>query len=135
MIMMKPIRTEDEYKLALSTAEGLWDLPADSAEADTLAIITMLIEDYERCHHPISDPDPIDFLIQVMDERGLTRKDIEPYIGPRGRVSDILNKARPLSLEMIRRLASGLKLPVDVLSSPMICAAGMAVRQPDGHAT
>ena len=71
MIMMKPIRTEDEYKLALSTAEGLWDVPADSAEADTLAIITMLIEDYERCHHPITDPDPIDFLIQVMDERCL----------------------------------------------------------------
>ena len=60
---MKPIRTEDEYKLALSTAEGLWDVPADSAEADTLAIITMLVEDYVRCHHPITDPDPIDFLI------------------------------------------------------------------------
>ncbi len=124
MIMMKPIRTEDEYKLALSTAEGLWDVPADSAEADTLAIITMLIEDYERCHHPITDPDPIDFLIQVMDERGLTRKDIEPYIGPRGRVSDILNKLRPLSLEMIRRLASGLKLPVDVLIKPYDLRSG-----------
>ena len=71
-MMMKPIRTEDEYKLALSTAESLWGVPVDSAEADTLAIITMLIEDYERCLHPITDPDPIDFLIQIRDERGLT---------------------------------------------------------------
>lgn len=116
--MMKPIRTEDEYNLALSTVESLWDVPAGSAEADTLAIITMLIEDYELCHHPVTDPDPVDFLIQIMDDRGLTRKDIEPYIGPRGRVSDVLNKVRPLSLEMIRRLSSGLRLPVDVLIKP-----------------
>jgi HTH-type transcriptional regulator/antitoxin HigA len=117
-MMMKPIRTEDEYKVALATAESLWDKPAVSADGDTLAIITMLIEDYERCHHPIMDPDPINCFIQIMDERGLSRKDVEQYIGPRGRVSDILNKVRPLSLEMIRRLASGLKIPADVLIKP-----------------
>ncbi|MBV5345751.1 MAG: helix-turn-helix domain-containing protein, partial [Rhodoferax sp.] len=60
-------------------------------------------------------PDPIDFLHSVMETRNLTRKDLEPYIGPRGRVSDILNRSRPLTLEMIRRLSSGLGLPAAVL--------------------
>lgn len=75
----------------------------------------MLIEDYERQHYQVPDPDPIEFLTHVMESRGLTRKDLEPYIGPRGRVSDILNRTRPLTLEMIRRLADGLKLPAEVL--------------------
>ena len=60
-------------------------------------------------------PDPIDFLNYVIETRGLARKDLEPYIGPRGRVSDILNRVRPLTLEMIRRLSSGLVLPASVL--------------------
>ena len=78
----------------------------------------LLIEEYERRHYPISDPDPIEFLNHVMENRELTRKDMEPYIGPRGRVADILNRTRPLTLEMIRRLAEGLKLPAEVLIRP-----------------
>ncbi|MFN7883457.1 MAG: type II toxin-antitoxin system HigA family antitoxin, partial [bacterium] len=58
------------------------------------------------------------FLGHVMEARSLTRKDLEPYIGPRGRVSDILNRTRPLTLEMIRKLADGLKLPAEVLIRP-----------------
>lgn len=64
---------------------------------------------------PIEAPHPIDFLLHVMDARGLTRKDLERYIGSRARVAEVLNRVRPLTLEMIRRLASGLKLPADVL--------------------
>ncbi len=75
----------------------------------------MLIEDYERHHFPIADPDPIEFLLQMMADRGLTRKDLEPFIGPRGRVADILNRNRPLTLAMIQRLVAGLNLPADVL--------------------
>lgn len=112
---LKPIRTQKDYKAALSEAERLWDAPSKSPEADRLDVLTLLIEDYERRHFPIADPDPIEFLNHVMEARGMTRKDLEPYIGPRGRVSDILNRVRPLSLDMIRRLADGLDLPAEVL--------------------
>lgn len=115
---LKPIRTKKEYRAALAAAELLWDAPAKSPEADRLDVLTLLIEQYERQHFPIADPDPIDFLTHVMEARGMTRKDLEPYIGPRGRVSDILNRIRPLSLEMIRRLSAGLKLPAEVLIRP-----------------
>jgi len=115
---LRPIRTKKDYQAALAETERLWDAPAKSAQADRLDVLTLLIEQYERQHFPIADPDPIDFLNHVMEARGLTRKDLEPYIGPRGRVSDILNRVRPMTLEMIRRLAEGLNLPVEVLIRP-----------------
>ena len=70
---------------------------------------------YEQKHYPIAAPDAIEFLQYIMQARGLTRKDLEPYIGARGRVSDIINRVRPLTLDMIRRLAEGLNLPANVL--------------------
>jgi|SRR5690606_29946410 len=115
---LKLIRTKQDYQVALSEVERLWDAPEGSAAADELDVLTLLIEQYEREHFPIADPDPIDFLAHVMEARGLTRKDLEPYIGPRGRVSDILNRVRPLTLEMIRKLAEGLALPAEVLIRP-----------------
>ena len=115
---LKPIRTKSEYKEALSEVETLWDAPAKSAEADRLEVLVLLIQDYEARHHPIPDPDPISFLTHVMEARGLTRKDLEPYLGSRARVAEILNRVRPLSLEMIRRLSAGLTLPADVLIQP-----------------
>ncbi len=115
---LKPIRTKKEYRVALAEAERLWGAPAKSAAADLLDVLTLLIENYEREHFPIPDPDPIEFLGHVMENRGLTRRDMESYIGPRGRVADILNRTRPLTLEMIRRLADGLDLPAEVLIRP-----------------
>ncbi len=115
---LRPIRTKKDYQAALAEVERLWDAPTKSIQADRLDVLTLLIEQYERQHFPIADPDPIDFLNHVMESRGLTRKDLEPYIGPRGRVSDILNRIRPMTLEMIRRLAAGLNLPVEVLIRP-----------------
>lgn len=115
---LKPIRIKKDYQAALAEAERLWDAPTKSPEADRLGVLVMLIEDYERQHYPIPDPDPIEFLNHVMENRGLTRKDLEHYIGPRGRVSDILNRTRPLTLGMIRLLAEGLKLPAEVLIQP-----------------
>jgi len=110
-----PIRTKRDYQAALKEAGALWDAPARSAKSDRLEVLTLLIEAYEREHYPITDPDPIDFLHHVMEARGLTRKDLEPYIGSRARVAEVLNRVRPLSLDMIRRLATGLDLPADVL--------------------
>jgi len=115
---LKLIRTKKDYRAALVDVDRLWDAPAKSPAADQLDVLTLLIEQYEREHFPIADPDPIDFLVHVMEARSMTRKDLEPYIGPRGRVSDILNRNRPLTLEMIRKLSEGLKLPAEVLIRP-----------------
>ena len=112
---IKPIHTEAEYQAALAQIEAFWDAVDGSEEAEQLEVLSMLVEAYEKQHFPIEAPDPIEFLNYVMETRGLARKDLEPYIGPRGRVSDIMNKVRPLSLEMIRRLSSGLGLPATVL--------------------
>ena len=112
---LKPIKTKAEYKVALREIEVLFDVPDKTPEADRLEVLVMLVEKYEAQHYPITAPDPIDFLNYAMETRGLTRKDLEPYIGSRGRVAEILNRARPLTLAMIRRLSEGLKLPADVL--------------------
>jgi HTH-type transcriptional regulator/antitoxin HigA len=112
---LKPIKTERDYRAALKLAEALWDAPEGSAEADRLDVLTLLIQAYEAKHHPVRDPDPVDFLLYVMEQRGLSRKDLEPYIGSRARVAEVLNRIRPLTLEMIRRLSEGLGLPAEVL--------------------
>ena len=114
-MVIKPIHTEAEYQAALALIEASWDAADGSDEAEQLEVLSMLVEAYEKQHFPIEAPDPIEFLNYVMETRGLARKDLEPYIGPRGRVSDIMNRVRPLTLEMIRRLSSGLGLPATVL--------------------
>ena len=112
---LRPIRTKREQQAALKEVETLWEAPEGSPEGDRLEVLTLLIEAYEREHFPIEDPDPIDFLQHVMEARGLARKDLEPFIGSRARVAEVLNRVRPLTLEMIRKLAAGLNLPSDVL--------------------
>ncbi len=107
---LKPIRSEAEHRAALAEIERLWGMPEQSPEADRLEVLTLLVETYEKAHYPITAPDPVAFIEHIMEARGLTRKDLEPYIGPRGRVADILNRTRPLSMGMIRNLASGLDL-------------------------
>lgn len=115
---IRTIHNKKEYKAALDEIEQLWTAPAKSAAADRLDVLSLLVEHYEKAHFPIADPDPIEFLLHVMDSQGLSRKDLEPIIGPRGRVADILNRTRPLTLEMIRRLVSQLNLPAEVLIKP-----------------
>ena len=112
---LKPIKTKRDYQAALKLAEALWDAPEGSTEADRLEVLTLLIQDYESKHYAIPDPDPIDFLNGVLEQRGLSRKDLEPYIGSRARVAEVLNRVRPLTLDMIRRLSQELGLPAEVL--------------------
>jgi HTH-type transcriptional regulator/antitoxin HigA len=112
---LRPIRTKRGHQAALREIEALWVAPSGSPKADRLQVLMLLVEAYEREHYPIAAPDPIDFLLHVMEARGMTRKDLEPYIGSRARVAEVLNRVRPLTLEMIRRLASGLNLPADIL--------------------
>ncbi len=112
---LRLIKIKREYQAALKEVEALWDAPEGSKDADRLEVLVLLIEAYEAKHYPIPAPEPIDFLHHVMESRGLTRKDLEPYIGSRARVAEVLNRVRPLSLDMIRRLSAGLKIPSDVL--------------------
>jgi len=112
---LKPIRTKSEYKAALRVIETLMDAALGSPKADKLEVLAMLVEQYEAKHYPIPAPDPIEFLNYAMEARGLTRKDLESYIGSRGRVAEVLNRVRPLTLAMIRSLSDGLNLPADVL--------------------
>lgn len=122
--MLRPIRNEEDYETALEEIEELWDAAAGTAEADRLDVLVMLVEAYEAEYYPIPDPDPIALILHVMEARGLTRRDMEPYLGSRARVSEILNRRRPLSLEMIRKLQSGLGLPADVLVQPYALQTG-----------
>jgi HTH-type transcriptional regulator / antitoxin HigA len=115
---LRTLRTDQDYKKALQQVELLWDSKPDTPDFEKLNILTLLVEDYEKRNHPIEHPDPIEFIKQIMEDRGLTRKDMETIIGPRGRVSDILTKKRPLTLDMIRRLSDQLQIPVEVLVRP-----------------
>ena len=112
---LRPIHNRREHAAALKEAEALWNARDGTPEADRLLVLVLLIEAYEREHFPVPAPDPIDLLLHVMEAQALTRKDLEPYIGSRARVAEVLNRVRPLTIEMIRRLCSGLGLPADVL--------------------
>ncbi len=112
---LTPIRTKRDYEAAIKQAEAWWDAPTGSPKAKRLDVLTLLIEDYESRYFPMEPPDPIEFLLFIMEQRGLARKDLEPFIGSRARVAEVLNRVRPLSLEMIRSLSDGLGLPADVL--------------------
>ncbi len=110
-----PIRTKAEYREAMQRIDAVWDSKHKSPEADELEVLSLLVEEYEKKHVKMPQVDPVTLLLHVMESRDLTRKDLEAYIGSRARVAEVLNRVRPLSLEMIRRLASGLELPADLL--------------------
>ena len=115
--MMKPkvLKNEADYQAALAHLETLMDAPAGSPEEEDLELFSVLVEQYERDHFPIDLPDPIDAILFRMEQQGLTRKDLVPYIGSQSKVSEVLNRKRPLSLAMIRALHAGLGIPAEVL--------------------
>jgi HTH-type transcriptional regulator/antitoxin HigA len=110
-----PIKSETDHDRALAEIEGLWGAKENSKEGDKLDILLVLVEDYERKHYPIDPPDPIEALKFRMEQMDLSRKDLEPYIGKRSRVSEILNHQRNLSLNMIRKLHDNLHIPLESL--------------------
>ena len=115
---IKPIKTEFDYNAALCEIEQLIEAEPNTPEGDKLDILTTLVEAYEEKHYPIDPPDPIEAIIHQMESQGLTRKDLEKYLGTRGRVSDILNRKRSLSLQMIRNLQQGLGISPEILIKP-----------------
>ena len=118
MMTLRPIRNEEEYETALAEIDAIWDAEDGTPDADRLDLLVLLVEAYEAEHYPIPAPDPIELILHVMDARGLTRRDLEPYLGSRARVAEVLNRRRPLSLAMIRKLQAGLRVPADVLVQP-----------------
>jgi HTH-type transcriptional regulator / antitoxin HigA len=115
---IRPIKTEADYQAALAEIDRLLDAEADTPEGDRLDVLTTLVEAYEAQHDDIAPPDPIEAILYHLDSRGLSRRDLEPYLGSRARVSEVLNRKRPLTLEMIRRLHTGLGIPASVLIQP-----------------
>ena len=101
---IRPIKTEKDYEDALAEIEKIFDASSGTPDGDRLDILVTLVEVYEDQHYSIPDPDPIEALNYYMESRGLSRKDLEPYIGSRARVSEVLNRKRPLTLKMIRNL-------------------------------
>ncbi len=112
---IQPIKTELDYEQALSAVDKLWGAKEGTPEGNELDVFLVLIESYENKHYPIDPPDPVEAIKFRMEQMNLSRKDLEKYIGSRGRVSEVLNRRRNLSLNMIRNLHSQLHIPLESL--------------------
>jgi HTH-type transcriptional regulator/antitoxin HigA len=115
MMEIRPIKTEADYACALDEIEKLWGAEANTPAGNKLDVLLTLVEAYEDEHYPIDPPDPIEAIKFRMEQMGLSRKDLEPYIGKRGRVAEVLNRQRGLSLSMIQRLHTHLHIPLESL--------------------
>lgn len=114
---IKPIRNDDDLRAAFARLEEIYQAPADTTEADEMEVWVALIQAYENRCYPVGPADSIEAIKFRMEQQGLDAKDLEPYIGASGRVSEVLNRKRPLSLRMIKRLHDGLKIPYESLLS------------------
>jgi HTH-type transcriptional regulator/antitoxin HigA len=115
MNLFKVIKSEDEYRAALSQFEKMLTVPEGERSFDDMELLSVLIEQYENLHHHIDPPDPIEAIKFRMEQAGLTQKDLIPYIGPRSKVSEVLSGKRELTLAMIRSLNKHLGIPAEVL--------------------
>lgn len=115
---IKPIRTKKDYEAALREIDRLFSAAPGTREGDRLEVLATLVEAYEEKYQSIVPPNPIDAIQYYMESRGLTRSDMEQYLGSRARVSEVLNRKRPLTMEMIRNLNKRLGIPAEVLIQP-----------------
>lgn len=112
---IRPIKTKRDYEKALRRIDTLIAAETDTSEGDELDVLATLVEAYEQKNFPIEAADPVEAILFRMDQMGLERKDLEPFMGSRHRVSEVLNRKRGLSLDMIRRIHRGLGIPLEVL--------------------
>jgi HTH-type transcriptional regulator/antitoxin HigA len=112
---IKPIKSERDYRRALKEVEALMSAVPNTPAGDRLEVLSALVEAWEQKHHAIEAPDPVEAILFAMEQRGLTRADLEPLIGSRARVAEILNRKRKLTLPMIRRLHQKLNIPAESL--------------------
>jgi HTH-type transcriptional regulator/antitoxin HigA len=114
-VEIKPIKTDRDFRRALREIDGLMDARSNTSEGDRLDVLTTLVVAWEEAHYPIDAPDPVEAIRFAMEQRGVTRRDLEPLIGSRARVAEVLNRKRNLTLPMIRRLHEVLGIPADAL--------------------
>jgi HTH-type transcriptional regulator/antitoxin HigA len=112
---IKLIKTEEDYKKTLERIEEIFDAPIGTTESDEADILALLIDEYEKKNFPIDAPDPIEAIKIRMEEMDLKQVDLIPEIGGKSRVSEILNKKRKLTVDMIRKLANRLQLSAELL--------------------
>lgn len=122
MVLVRPIHNDADYAEALHNIEKLWDAKPSTAEGDRLEVLLTLVEVYEANHHAIPPPDPIDAIRFRMEQLGIGRRELQTVLGTRGRVSEVLNRKRPLSIGMIRRLWQELQIPPEILIRPTATA-------------
>ena len=115
---IKPIRTKTDYRSALKKIEGLMTTRRDTPEGEWLDVLVTLVEAYERKHYPLDAPDPVAAIKFEMERKGLVARDLEPMIGRSNRVYEVLNRKRPLTLQMIWKLHKGLGIPAESLIKP-----------------
>ena len=112
---IKPIRNEDDLKAVFRRLEAIFQAEEQTPEADERDVLVTLVDAYENRHYDFGPADPVEAIKFRMEQEGLTPRDLEPFIGPSGRVSEVLNRKRPLSLRMVKRLHEGLKIPYESL--------------------
>lgn len=122
-MQIRPIRTDADHEAAVRRVAELMSASPGTPEADELEVLAVLIDGYEQRHWPIPLPDPISAILFRMEQQGLTRKDLEPMLGSRARVSEVLSGRRSLTLGMIQKLHGSLGIPADIL-------IGMPVKAP-----
>ncbi len=115
MMVIHPIKTEDDYDNAMLRIGALMDAVPGTEEGDELDVLATLVEAYERDHFPIESPDPVEAILFRMEQMGIDRKALEPFLGGRNRVSEVLNRKRNLSKSQIRKLHDGLNIPLENL--------------------
>lgn len=113
-----PIRTKADHRAALKDVERLWHAEPGTRTGDRVDVLVTLIEAYEAKHHAVPAPDPVAAIAFMMEQKGLSRRDLEPAIGSRGRVSEVLTRKRPLTLPMVRELSVLLDIPTEILVQP-----------------
>lgn len=114
---IKPIKSDEDLHIAFKRLELIFQAQEGTAEADEMEVLVTLIEAYEHKHYPIRAADPVEAIKFRMEQQGLTQKDLEPFIGSSGRVSEVLNHKRRLSLQMVKKLHDGLHIPYESLLS------------------
>ena len=112
---IRPIKNKQDYTNALSKIESLMDAEPNTPKMDELEVLTTLVEAYEEQYHKIEAPDPIEAIKFRMEQEGLKQKDLVAIVGSKSRVSEILNKKRKLTIEMIRNLHKQLHIPIESL--------------------
>lgn len=112
---MKPIKSDKDYRNALKRLEMIFDAPIDTKDGDEAEILSLLIDNYENEHYPIEAPDPIEAIKIRMEELNMRQKDLVGIIGGKSRVSEILNRKKRLTVDMIRELEQKLQISASVL--------------------